>query len=92
MFITSVVGSFFFPPLAPATALYAGGAVGGGAIGGGAIGGVGGFLHGKKVNNGEYKKLRDEGRELKSRLTTLKTGLATKRPAIDGVEKQLNVK
>lgn len=90
MFITSVIGAFFLPALAPATALYAE-AVGGGAIGGGTIGGVGGFLHGKKVNKGECKKLRDEGRELKSRLKTLKTGFAAKRPSIVAVEKQLNV-
>lgn len=92
MFITSVVGSFFFPPLAPATALYAGGAVGGGAIGGGAIGGIGGLLYGKKFNKGECKELRKEGRELKSRLRKLKTALAAKQPDIDNVEKKLNVK
>ena len=92
MFITSVIGAFFFPPLAPTTALYAGGAVGGGAIGGGAIGGVGGFLHEKKVTKGECKKLRKEGRELNSRLRKLKTDLAAKQPDIDNVEKKLNVK
>ena len=80
LFITSVLGAFLFPPLAPATALYAGGAVGGGAITGGAIGGVGGLLRGKDVNHGECKKLRKESRELKSRLNTLKAGLAAKQP------------
>ena len=92
LFITSGLGALWFPPLAPGAALYAGGAVGGGAIGGGAIGGVGGLLHGKKVNKDECKKLREEGRKLKSRLNTLKIALAGKQPLIDVVEKKINVK
>ena len=53
--------------VAPAAALCGGGAV---------LGGIGGFLHGREVNDGEYKMLRKRSRELEAQL----------------VEKKLNVK
>lgn len=80
------LGVASFPVVAPAAAVYLGGA-----IGGGAIGGIGRFFYEKEVNHGEYKMLLKESRELDTLRNKLKTDLAAKQPHIDIVEKKLEV-
>ena len=61
-------------------------AVSGGWALGGLFAGVGRFLFGRKVNDGEYEKLKKERKKLESGLNTHKTDLSVKQKSIESME------
>ena len=65
--------------LAPAAAVY----------GGGAIGGVGRLFYEKEANDGEYAMVDVEIKKLQCRLNKLKTGLRHKELDIDMVKRHI---